>query len=61
MEKKNRKAPGLRDSVRSSALQIGSNLNDLAVLYFDTRPNSAAGENRSMGANIEELWIWESK
>jgi hypothetical protein len=46
--------PGLSGSDRSSAANFGSNPNEVAVLYFDIRPNSAAGENGTMGANIEE-------
>jgi hypothetical protein len=54
MENKNRKAPGLSGSDRSSAANFGSNPNEVAVLYFDTRPNSVAGENGAVGAKIEE-------
>jgi hypothetical protein len=54
MENKNRKAPGLSGSDRSDASKFGSNPNEVAVLYFDTRPNSAAGENGAVGAKIEE-------
>jgi hypothetical protein len=46
--------PGLSDSDRSSASNFGSNPDVVAVLYFDIRPNSAAGENGTMGAKIEE-------
>jgi hypothetical protein len=53
--------PGPSDSDRSSALGFGSNLIELPVLYFDTRPSSAAGENGAMGAKIEELQTWENK
>ncbi len=53
-EQKPQGTPGLSDSDRSSASEFGCNLIDLAVLYFDTRPNSAAGENVAMGAKIEE-------
>jgi hypothetical protein len=35
-------------------LRFGGNPNEVAVLYFDTRPNSAAGENGTVGAKIEE-------
>jgi len=55
VENKNHKAPGPRDGDRSSAPKDGSNPFDLAVLYFGTRPKSAAGENGIMGAKIEEL------
>jgi len=35
-------------------LKFGGNSKEIAVLYFDIRPNSAAGENGTMGAKIEE-------
>jgi hypothetical protein len=41
-------------SDRSGAAKFGGNPNEVAVLYFDTRPNSAAGESGAMGAKIEE-------
>jgi hypothetical protein len=46
--------PGLLGSDRSSAAKFGGNSKELAVLYFDSRPNSAAGESGAMGAKIEE-------
>jgi hypothetical protein len=53
-ENKNRKAPGLSVSNRSGASKFGGNSKEIAVLYFDTRPNSAAGEDGAVGAKIEE-------
>jgi hypothetical protein len=46
--------PGLSGSDRSGASKFGGNSKEIAVLYFDTRPNSAAGENGAVGAKIEE-------
>jgi hypothetical protein len=46
--------PGLSGSDRSGGSKFGGNPNEVAVLYFDIRPNSGAGENGTMGAKIEE-------
>jgi hypothetical protein len=53
--------PGLSDSDCCSASKFGGNLIEPQVLYYETRPNSPAGENEAVGANVEELEIWESK
>jgi hypothetical protein len=53
--------PGPSDSDCSSASQFGSNLREVAVLYFGDRAEFGCGEQGTMGARIEELQTWESK